>query len=81
MSSSDGAAALPPAKEYRPTREEVAAVESLAARKKTRPPAPKLKFTKNGKAVSVGQDHPNPATGWLTLLNALGTAMTNLPTV
>ena len=73
MSSSDKAATLPPAKQYRPTREEVAAVESLAARKKTRPPAPKLKFTKNGKAVSVGQDHPNPATGWLTLLNALGT--------
>ena len=74
MSSSDEAAALPPAKQYKPTREEVAAVESLAARKKTRPPAPKLKFTKNGKAVSVDQDHPNPATGWLTLLNALGTA-------
>ena len=24
--------------------------------------------------MSVDQDHPNPATGWLTLLNALGTA-------
>ena len=59
MSSSDEAAALPPAKQYRPTREEVAAVELLAARKKTPPPAPKLKFTKNGKAVSVDQDHPN----------------------
>ena len=34
MSSSNRAAALPPAKEYKPTREEVAAVESLAARKK-----------------------------------------------
>ena len=48
----------PPAKEYKPTREEVAAVELLAARKKARPPAPKLKFTKNGKVVSVDQDHP-----------------------
>jgi hypothetical protein len=73
MSRTDTAASRPPAKAYNPTPEELTALHTLAARKQARPPAPKLKITKKGKAVQVGPDHPDPNTGWFTLENAFGT--------
>ena len=72
---SDGEDAKPGtqvAKTYKPTTEEFAAVESLASRRKARPPAPNLKITRSGKGVSVALDHPDKDTGWLMLVNALG---------
>ena len=56
------------AQTYRPTPEEFAAVESLTSRRKTRPPAPKLKITRSGKGVSVALDYPDKDTGWLMLV-------------
>jgi hypothetical protein len=74
MSSGDDAEpAAAVAKRYQPTPEEIAAVGSIATRKKTRPPAPNLKISKVDKGGSVALDHPDRDTGWLMLVNALGT--------
>jgi hypothetical protein len=72
---SDGENAKPGtqvAKTYKPTSEEFAAVATLKSRSNARPPAPNLKITRNGKGVSVALDHPDQNTGWLMLVNALG---------
>jgi hypothetical protein len=60
------------AKTYKPTPEEFAAVETLSSRRRARPPAPSLKITRSDKGVSVDLDHPDKDTGWLMLVNALG---------
>lgn len=60
-------------KAYQPTPEEFAAATSIAQRKKDHPPAPKLKIGMTGKTLSVAHDHPDSETGWLMLVNALGT--------
>ena len=63
----------PVAKKYQPTPEEFAVVEGMRARSRARPQSAKIKVSKDGGAVSVAPDHPDWATGWLMLVNALGT--------
>jgi hypothetical protein len=58
---------------YQPKPEEIAAVKSISACRQRRPPGPRLKINRNGKAASLGHDHPDLDTGWLLLMNALGT--------
>jgi hypothetical protein len=64
-----------PATDYQPTPQEVAAIDSLSARKKARPPAPKLKkLEKKGQPTGIAIDHPDPKTGWSNMMNALGSS-------
>jgi uncharacterized YccA/Bax inhibitor family protein len=62
-----------PVTKYQPKPEEFAAVLSITARKQGRPPSPRLTINRSGKATKLGHDHPDQNTGWLLLMNALGT--------
>jgi hypothetical protein len=62
----------PPAKRYEPTLEERTAVHAFFARKKRTPPSPSLKVSKNGEVAELSLDHPEPGTGQLLLMHALG---------
>jgi hypothetical protein len=57
---------------YEPTPQERAAVEAYFARKKGTPPSPNLKVSKKGQVADVSLDHPEPGTGQLLLMHALG---------
>ena len=61
------------ARSYEPTPEERAVVEGLGVRSRARPPSAKIKVGKEGGAVTLAPDHPDKHTGWLMLVNALGT--------
>jgi hypothetical protein len=58
---------------YQRKPEETAAVASITARQKARPPAPKLSIKADGACVTVGYDHPDNSTAGLLFANALGT--------
>ncbi len=58
---------------YEPTPREKAAIEANRARKVEKAPAPDLKVTKTGKAVHAAADHPDLGTGYLLLMQAVGT--------
>src|ERR1700676_945115 len=62
-----------PVTKYQPKPEGFAAVQSFTTRKQSRPPSPRLKISTTGKAAALGHDHADLETGWLLLLNALGT--------
>ncbi len=57
---------------YRPTQEERTAVHAFFDRKKQKLPSPNLKVSKKGPATEVSLNHPEPRTGLLLLLHALG---------
>lgn len=57
---------------YEPTPEERTAVHAFFARKKRTPPSPSLKVSKKGQVAEVSLDHPEPGTGQLLLMHALG---------
>jgi hypothetical protein len=61
------------ATKYQPSPEEGASVQSINARRQHRPPSPKLTINRSGKTAALGHDHPDLETGWLLLMNALGT--------
>jgi hypothetical protein len=61
-----------PVTKYEPKPEEIAAVESIKARRNARPPAPKLKIIGKGADAKIGFDHPDNSTAWMLLVNALG---------
>jgi hypothetical protein len=63
----------PPVKAYEPTPEEHTAVQAFFSRKKQKLPSPNLKISKKGPATEVSLNHPEPRTGLLLLLHALGT--------
>lgn len=58
---------------YKPTTQEVAAVRAYQARRARRLPA-RIKTIKGETGASVRPDHPDLATGLLTLMGTLGTA-------
>jgi hypothetical protein len=62
-----------PAPKYLRTPEEAAVAETIFARRKNRPPSPKLAVTQKAGSVSVGHDHPDKSIGWMLMVNALGT--------
>jgi hypothetical protein len=47
-------------------------VDAFFARKKQKPPSPNLKVSKKGRVAEVSLDHPEPSTGQLLLMHALG---------
>jgi hypothetical protein len=59
--------------EYQPKPEEFRSIDDLARREKSRPAAPRLAVTRKGDKVEVGTDHADKGTGYLLLMNALGT--------
>jgi hypothetical protein len=63
-----------PAKKREPTAEEAAAVETLFARRRKRPPAPSLKFSNDGGTLSIGTDHEDNRLGLVLVANAVGAA-------
>jgi hypothetical protein len=63
----------PVARIYQPTPEESATVRAMTARGKARPPSPKLLVERTEEPLAVNHDHPDPETGRLMLVNALGT--------
>jgi hypothetical protein len=74
MSTDNGATpASSVVKKYQPTPEELAAAESMRTRGEERRPLAKIKVGKEGGVVTVTPDHPDRGTGWLMLVNALGT--------
>ena len=73
MSSSGAQDRSCPATKYQPSADEGAAVQSISARRQRRPPSPRLEINKSGRSSKLGHDHPDPETGWLLLMNALGT--------
>ena len=62
-----------PAKPYEPTPDERTAVEAVFARKKQKPPSPYLKLSQKEGVAEISLDHPEPRTGQLLLMHALGT--------
>jgi hypothetical protein len=62
-----------PATKYQPSPEEGASIQSINARRQRRPPSPRLTINRSSKASKLGHDHPDPETGWLLLMNTLGT--------
>ncbi len=58
---------------YSPTTEERAAVHEYFAHKENRPPSPSMKVAKKGGQSEVSVNHPDPQTGYLLLMRALGT--------
>lgn len=71
----DRVAAQPAAtvKPYERTPVEVAAASKLQARAKTEPPSPKFKVSYENGRLSLDPDHPDPMTGCVLLLDAMGT--------
>jgi hypothetical protein len=67
----------PPAKRYEPTPEERTAVHAFFARKKQTPPSASLKVSEKEGATEISLDHPEPGTGTLLLMHALGTTEWN----
>ena len=49
-----------------------AAAEAISARRKTRPPLPRISARRSGQALGLANDHPDQETGWLQVTNALG---------
>ena len=64
--------ATPPVPRYKPTPLESDALVAQFARRKAKPPAPKLKISEH----RVEVDHPEPAVGYTLLMEALGTTDT-----
>jgi hypothetical protein len=62
------------AKRYEPTPDERAALAALAARTARRPPCPAATIKKNGNEVRIGFDHPDPPTGHILFMEAIGTS-------
>src|SRR5215212_12128116 len=58
---------------YEPKPAERAVLEAAAERRRARPPAPRFKVEKKGRATKVEIDHPDPPTGGTLLMQALGT--------
>jgi hypothetical protein len=73
MSSSGAMKPDSPVAKYQPKPEEIAAVDSIVARRTARAPAPKLRVDGKASTVKVGFDHPDNSTAWLLVVNALGT--------
>lgn len=65
------------AKPYQPTPEERAAVAAHLARKKQKPPAPRIKLSEQGGAIQISTDHPKPPLGQVLVMQALGTTDTD----
>lgn len=58
---------------YAPKPRETAVVDGFFARTEAKPPSPKLKITKVGNAVNIGNNHPDLGLGAILLTQALGT--------
>jgi hypothetical protein len=69
----DGAEAKALAKPYEPTAAERAAVMAHFDRKKRTSPSPRLKVSEKEGATEISLNHPEPGTGTLLLMHALGT--------
>jgi hypothetical protein len=74
MSHRDDTKLASPVAEYKPKPEELKAMKAFIARGDARPPSPKISVTKKGDTTEVRHDHPDANTGWLLMVNALGTA-------
>ena len=61
------------AQPYEPTPQERAVVVAQIARKKRRPPTPRIKVSGKSGTVEVSIDHPKPSLGQMLLMEALGT--------
>ena len=68
--------AVPPvhAPKYEPKPQERAAVEAWSELRGQRVPAPRVKVEKKGAASHVALDHPDPETGSILLMAAVGTS-------
>src|SRR5829696_7564661 len=68
--------AVPPvhAPKYEPKPQERAAVEAWSGLRGQRVPAPRVKVEKKGAASHVALDHPDPETGSILLMAAVGTS-------
>jgi hypothetical protein len=60
------------AKPYEPTTEERAAVVAHLAKRKQRPPSPRIKLSGKGKVCGVSADHPLPSLGQALAMHAIG---------
>jgi hypothetical protein len=58
---------------YEPTPQERAAMEAYFARKKGKPPAPRMKISEKGGVIHISPDHACPPIGQALLMEALGT--------
>ena len=61
------------AKPYEPTSREQEAIEAHFARRRKRPPAPRMKVSQEEGMAHISVDHPEPAVGQVLLMGALGT--------
>ena len=60
------------AKPYEPNADERAAVVAHLARRKQKPPSPRIKLSGNGKVCGVSADHPLPSLGQALAMHAIG---------
>ncbi len=67
------AAGTEPTKSYEPTPEERGTLQTFLARKKQRPPGPRIKITEKGGEILASADHPMPSLGCSLIMQALGT--------
>jgi hypothetical protein len=58
---------------YEPKPRERAAMDAWRDRRRTRAPSPSLKVEKKCGKAAVGFDHPDPATGSILMMQAIGT--------
>jgi hypothetical protein len=58
---------------YEPTPQERAAMEAHFARKKEKPPAPRMKISEKAGVAQISPDHACPSVGLTLLMKALGT--------
>jgi hypothetical protein len=65
------------ASSYEPTPQEHAAVKAYLARRKERPPGPRIKVSENDGVPQVAPDHPDQVVGRVLLMGALGTTDTD----
>lgn len=59
--------------EYKPTQQEITALDEHIARIKAAPPAPRIKIVKDAGVPKLALDHPNNAIALLLMLKTLGT--------
>jgi hypothetical protein len=60
------------AKAYKPTPYERKLMETYLARRKERPPAPRMKVSRQDGVTKLASDHPEPSVAHVRLLEALG---------
>jgi hypothetical protein len=62
-----------PTKLYEPTPAERASVDAYVARRKRKPPSPRVMVSKKGRVAAISLDHPEPSIGHILLAQAFGT--------